>query len=181
MTVVIYLIGRPGTGKYTISQELSKSEFIICDNQLINNPIFTLLNYNGFAKIPEFAWVAIEKIRKIILNFLSEKHDGNYILTNALAEKRYDHKIYNQVKRMAKKRGSLFVPIKLAISQEENVKRITEPSRRLRWKSIDPQDAHSRGSLIMIKHSNLLELDVNDLSAVEAAQKILDHIRNIQK
>lgn len=53
---IVYLIGHPGTGKLTIAQNLVSSlEFIICDNQLINNPIFTLLNYDGFSVIPEIA------------------------------------------------------------------------------------------------------------------------------
>ncbi|HJD60261.1 MAG TPA: hypothetical protein LFW20_06440 [Rickettsia endosymbiont of Omalisus fontisbellaquei] len=43
MTTIIYLIGKPGTGKYTIAKELSKSGYVICDNQLINKPIFALL------------------------------------------------------------------------------------------------------------------------------------------
>jgi dephospho-CoA kinase len=34
-TTIIYLIGKPGTGKYTISQELAKSGYVICDNQLV--------------------------------------------------------------------------------------------------------------------------------------------------
>ncbi|HJD62051.1 MAG TPA: hypothetical protein LFW14_00310 [Rickettsia endosymbiont of Degeeriella rufa] len=41
--------------KYTIAKELSKSGYIICDNQLINNPIFALLEYDGFKEIPELA------------------------------------------------------------------------------------------------------------------------------
>ncbi|MEY4463771.1 MAG: hypothetical protein RLZZ81_742 [Pseudomonadota bacterium] len=50
MTTIIYLIGKPGTGKYTIAKELVESVYIICDNQLINNPIFALLGYDGFKK-----------------------------------------------------------------------------------------------------------------------------------
>ncbi len=68
---IIYLIGKPGTGKYTVARELAKSEFIVCDNQLINNPIFTLLNYDGFRKIPEIGWSAIGRIRAAIFDFIS--------------------------------------------------------------------------------------------------------------
>ena len=53
MTQIVYLIGKPGVGKYTIAKELRKSGFIVCDNQLVNSPIFTLLNYDGYTKIPE--------------------------------------------------------------------------------------------------------------------------------
>ena len=46
-TTIIYLTGKPGIGKYTIAKELAKSHgFIVCDNQLINNLIFELLQYD---------------------------------------------------------------------------------------------------------------------------------------
>jgi dephospho-CoA kinase len=40
-TTIIYLTGKPGVGKYTIAKELAANHgFIVCDNQMINNPIF---------------------------------------------------------------------------------------------------------------------------------------------
>lgn len=78
------------------------------------------------------------------------------------------------------KRNSLFVPIKLFISKEENLKRIKEPSRREKWKSIDPQDVHQRKQLITITHPNLLELDVSQISAKEAAKIILEHMQKLK-
>lgn len=38
----------------------------MCDNQLINNPIFELLAYDGYAKIPDFAWDTIARIRAAV-------------------------------------------------------------------------------------------------------------------
>ena len=90
---IIYLIGRPGTGKYTIAQELAKSGFIICDNQLINNPIFTLLNYDGFKKIPDFAWTTIGHIRTEIFKFLVKMKQNSYVLTNNLYEDEGDRNL----------------------------------------------------------------------------------------
>jgi hypothetical protein len=181
-TYIIYLIGHPGTGKYTIAKELAQHNFIICDNQLINNPIFSLLNYDGLTKIPAFAWRAIGGIRNAILDFLATKDDQNYVLTNCLYEAAGDRKCYVQVKNMASQRGSLFVPVKLMISEAENLKRITEPSRRERWKSIDPKDVLSqRKKLINIEHPHLLTLDVSELSAMVAAERILEHVARLQK
>ena len=80
---IIYLIGKPGTGKYTIAQELAKFGFIVCDNQLINNPIFTLLNYDGFSKIPEIGWNAIGHIRTAVFDFIAIEQKHNYVLTNS--------------------------------------------------------------------------------------------------
>lgn len=179
-TSIIYLIGNPGTGKYTISKELSKHNFIICDNQLINNPIFTLLNYDGFTKIPETGWKAIRDIRNAVFNFITIEQQHNYILTNCLYENKGDRKCYSQVESMALKRGSLFVPVKLLISEKENLRRILQPSRKERQKSIDPQDVYLKKPLIKIEHPHLFTLDVSELSAAQVAKKILKHVSKLK-
>ena len=176
-TIIIYLTGKPGVGKYSIALSLSKKyDFIICGNQLINNPIFELLQYDGYAKIPNVAWNSIAKIRTEIINFLANSPRNNYVLTNCLAEIPEDREIYEQVERMAYSRGSLFIPVKLNISKDEHLKRLTQPERRNRWKSIDPQDAEDNGPLLSISHPNVIELDITNLSAIEAAEKIINHV-----
>jgi len=178
MTTIIYLIGKPGTGKYTIAKELSKSGYIICDNQLINNPIFALLQYDGFSKIPEFAWEAIYYIRNNVFDFITKEPLNNYILTNVLEENVGDHNLFKQVEEMASKRNSLFMSVKLLISEEENKKRINTPERALRYKSLRVE---GNAELINITHPNMLEMDVSDLTAVAAAEKILEHINKLNK
>ena len=176
MTIILYLIGKPGAGKYSIAKEIKKSGYIICDNQLINNPIFSLLNYDGYMSVPQSAWETIGRIRKNIFDFLSHQPDKSYVLTNVLYEDPGDRQCFQQVERMSLKRNSLFVPVKLIISPEENAKRVQNPERSLRFKSIDPQEAYSKEPLLDIQHPHLLELDVTTLSAKNAAEKILEHV-----
>ncbi|HJD56217.1 MAG TPA: hypothetical protein LFW21_06335 [Rickettsia endosymbiont of Pyrocoelia pectoralis] len=177
MTTIIYLIGKPGTGKYTIAKELAKSDYIICDNQLINNPIFALLKYDGLKDIPEFAWEAIYYIRNNVFDFITKEPFNNYILTNVLEENQGDHKLFKQVENMALQRSSLFVPVKLLISEEANKKRVANPERALRYKSLKIQD---NMELINLTHPNLLEIDVSDLTASDAAEKILEHVVSLR-
>lgn len=179
-SIIIYLTGKPGVGKYTIAQALAKKyEFVICDNQLINNPIFELLQYDGYTKIPNFAWDSIAKIRTEVLDFLTKVPDKNYVLTNCLAETQEDREMYVQVENMAKSRGSLFIPVKLDISKDEHLKRLTKPERRNRWKSIDPQDSEDNGPLLSIVHPNLLSLEISNLKPDAAAEEIVKHINRL--
>jgi hypothetical protein len=170
-TKIIYLIRRSGTGKYTIAKELAKFGYKIADNHLINNPIIELLGYDGFAKIPGFAWDAMSKIRTAVLDFISEEQNNNYIMTNELLEDPTHHNFYNRVKNAANIRGSLFIPVILYISKEENAKRIANPDRALRYKLLKLNENHDK-PLINITDANLLKFDVTSLSAKDAANKI---------
>lgn len=180
MTIILYLIGKSGTGKYTIAKEIAKAaKYIVCDNQLINHSIFSLLKYDGLTHVPEYAWNAIGGIRKIILDFITKIPENNYILTNVLGEVAGDHEIFDRVEQVATARNSIFVPVKLIISIEENIKRIQNKDRLAKLKSIDVEDVNNQ-SLINIAHHNLLTLDVSELSKEKAASKILLHIEKIQ-
>ncbi len=184
MTNLIYLIGRSGTGKYTIAKELASQGYVIVDNQLMNNPIFSLLktdDLNSSLTIPLEAWNAINKIRNIVFEFMSQDRLSNYILTNELFDDdEGDHRVFNQVKDLATKRDSIFLPIKLLISEEENAKRIAAPGRLERYKSTKIDEKDKTRTLIEVDHPNLLEIDVNKLSAPEVAKIIIDKIKQIK-
>jgi hypothetical protein len=50
---IIYLIGFPGTGKYTIAREIAQQEdFRLVDNHLVNNPLFNLIHADGITPLP---------------------------------------------------------------------------------------------------------------------------------
>lgn len=163
-------------GKYTIAKALTPFGFLLLDNQLVNNPIFSLLGYDGFNTIPEEAWDAVKRVRDIVLNFMARQRSRSYVLTNNLYDDEGDRDLYAQVKEIAEKRGSLFVPVRLQIDPQEHMRRVTQPGRRDHLKSIDPQEVYDEKPLLPLSHPNFLALDVTHLSAQEAAQAILTHL-----
>jgi hypothetical protein len=179
-STIIYLIGKPGVGKYSTAQEIAKSGYRICDNQLVNNPIFSLLNYDGFGAIPEHAWDAIGKVRSCVFDFIASEAGHNYVFTNVLNDDEGDRDLFLQVKGLAAKRASLFIPVTLTVSKEEHLKRVTDPARLLRFKSVDPKEVEDNTiPPLPIIHPNLLALDTTSLSPVGAAERILHHAANV--
>jgi hypothetical protein len=89
-----------------------------------------------------------------------------------------DRRGYESIKAMAGARGAAFVPVRLHISVEENTRRIVNTDRAEHLKLMDP-GAPARlaagPGLLRVAHPNLLEMDVTDLSAAEAAARILAH------
>lgn len=179
MTIIIYLIGRPGIGKLTIAKELSKSNFLICDNHLINNPVFKLLGSNYHQHIPDFAWQTTQEIRTSILNFIAQENKNNYIFTNVLYDTAIDHKIYNEISELAFKKQSLFVPVILDANIEENIKRLKSASRAQAHKITNPEIVNFNRSLIEINHPNKLKLDISSLTAKQTAKIIIEHIKEL--
>jgi len=181
MTTIIYLIGRSGSGKYTIAKQFEKYGFKIVDNHLINNPIFSLLDLDGVTRIPNSAWDAIGQIRTSVFNFISKECKNNYVLTNELLEDGGDHQCFRQVQDMAQRRGSLLVPVRLHLSQEENARRIQMPERALRFKSTRIDDVAYKKPLIQMNHPNLMDIDINHLAAEVVAQNIMEATQQLLK
>jgi hypothetical protein len=103
----------------------------------------------------------------------------NYVLTNELLDDEGDRRLFKQVQDMAKKRGSLFVPVRLHLSKEENARRIQMPERAARFKSTKINERAYEISMIQINHPNLLDLDINNLPADVAAKEILNTAESV--
>lgn len=142
------------------------------DNHLINNSILSLIYY----KDSPYAWYCIDKIRNVVLDFISHDENTNFVLTNYLDGA--DFTLHNQVLEMSANRNSVFIPIQLTLRQDEHSKRITNSQRLALYKSIDIK--HVNAPIIEITHPNLLILDISDLSAQEAYDAIMQHIKNKQ-
>jgi hypothetical protein len=177
--VILYLIGLAGTGKLTIAQALEPLGFKIIDNHLINDPIFKTLDLGKGTPIPKEAWAAIHQIRDIVLAYIATDHTKSFIFTNELLEgSEEDKELCQKIEFISQERGSTFIPVRLLVSPEERARRIVSEDRRSRckWVALDRRESIE---VLSISHPNLLNLEVTQLSAKEAAKKIEHHIHKV--
>lgn len=183
---VFYLIGFPGTGKYTIAKEICRliPDIRLVDAHLINNPIFSLIPLDGKTNITKRTWANRVKIWQAVFDTMIHisPPEFSFVLTNYLSQ--YDPEDvewFEQVKAMAEAREALFVPVLLTIDPAEHKNRIVRSERKDRYKETNPEAPAryaAEDRLIEIVHPNLLEVDVTELTPEDVAKKIILHASN---
>lgn len=179
--VIYYLIGSPGAGKYTISQEVARlTGARLVDNHAISNVIFNVLDVDGIRPLPDGVWGHVGKVRQAVMDALqtiSPPH-LSFIFTNFLiGENPKEKAIFDEMADLAMKRESLFVPVLVRCDTAELRTRITSESRRQRMKLIDPErGAYYNDEVPRFEtdHPNTLRLDVTEMPAAESAQRIVE-------
>jgi len=181
---IVYLIGFPGTGKYTVAKEIVRQgNFKLVDNHLINNLLFTIIKADGMTKLPERIWKSVGEIRDVILDTMIHISPPEYsfVLTNVLLEgKAEDRMWYDKIEKVAQARRALYVPVRLLCSVGEHEKRIATPERAARFKEINPASPSRYANdeeVLKISHPNTMTLDISDIDPAEAAEKILNHAK----
>lgn len=185
---ILYLLGYPGTGKYTVGKEICRvaPEFRLIDNHLISNPLFSLIHADGITPLPPRIWENVGKVYDAVIDTMIHisPPDYSFIMTNALSDSAADVAWFHEVAAMADTRQALFIPVVLTIGIEEHQKRIITPERKARMKEINP-DAPARyaaaNNMIKPDHPHLLTLDISHTPPQATAQKILDYIRSLKK
>lgn len=185
---IIHLVGFPGTGKYTIAQEMARQADIrLVDNHLINNTIFTLIETDGKTKLPERVWDNTIRIWDVVADtmvHISPKH-FSFVLTNALVEgDALDLAHAARMRDVASQRGGLYVPVRLVVSDiDEHIARITAPDRRQRFKETNaeaPRRYAETRQVLNFPDAATLTLDVTKLPPAEAAAHILAHAHRLK-
>lgn len=176
---IIYLIGFVGVGKLTTAQEIIKQDpsFRLFDNHAANNLVFSLARKDGFTRLPNTIWTPIHQIRAILFDVMVNHAapEFNFVLTNALQhDDEGDWRVYKAVQDMAARRSSLFLPVRLICSEEENARRIVSPDREIKLKqmSADGVSEWHNGD-VLIPDCPHITIDISALPAHETAAKIL--------
>jgi len=183
---IIHLIGFPGTGKYTIAQELSSlNSFVLIDNHLINNPIFSLIDLDGKTKLSERVWDNTAKIWDAVFDTMINisNPQNNYILTSALFDnEEKDIIFFKKIMHVVGITQSIYVPVRLLCNKQQLMRRITEEDRKARLKETSPDNAEyniENRRVFFTNHRNEITLETSDLSPSETAKNIIKHINDL--
>lgn len=183
---IIYLIGIPAVGKYTTARELGRlTGARVVDNQLINNPVFSVIGYDGTDAfpIPPGAWAQIDKIRTAVLSVVREHcpPEASFVFTNVLdAKGPGDRALFRRIERLAKQRGAGFFPVWLTCDAAELRRRKNTPERRARFKDVDLSNISRwvhEFEVYKVEHPHALTLDTTRSEPRQTARRILEHVR----
>ncbi len=178
---LIYLIGFPGSGKFTTAKELCKIiDGVIVSNNLFNSIIFDIVKLQN-AEVPDDLWEKIFAVRENMLAIL-EKHyikSKHYIFTNELIEgDPHDQRLYNSVVNLSKKMDMKILHVVLHCNNEELVRRVQSEERYQENKITDSDFAMKKikGKRLFIPEGTL-EIGNSNLSAKEVAKKIVEEMK----
>jgi hypothetical protein len=140
---IIYLIGIPAVGKYTVASEIGRMTGAkVVDNHLIDYPVFKVIGYDGTDAFPfpKGAWAQIERIHRAVLAVIRDfcPPDASFVFTNVLdARDPLDWAWVRRIERLARQRGAEFFPVWLTCEAAVIRQRKNTPDRRARLKDID--------------------------------------------
>jgi hypothetical protein len=183
---IIYLIGIPAVGKYTVAKEIGRMTGAkVVDNQLINTPVYSVVGYDGASTFPfpQGAGQHIETIRRAVLTVIRDfcPPDDSFVFTNVLdARVSGDKALFRRIERLAKQRKAGFFPVWLTCDAEMLRQRKNTPERRARLKDIDLTTIpwYLQGfEVLKVQHSNALTLDTSHCGPGETARRILEHVQ----
>jgi hypothetical protein len=183
---IIYLIGIPAVGKYTVAKEIGRMTGAkVVDNQLVNTPVFSVLGYDGTDAFPfpHGAWAQIGKIHRAVLAVIRDycPPEASFVFTNTLdAREPLDKVWFRRIERLARRRGAGFFPVWLTCGAAVIRRRKNTPDRRARLKDIDLTNIRrwsEEVEVLRVPHPNALTLDTSHREPRETARLILRHVR----
>ena len=186
---IIYLIGIPAVGKYTIAKEIGRMTGAkVVDNQLINMPVFSVVGYDGTATFPfpQGAWEHIETIRRAVCAVIRDccPPDASFVLTNVLdARAPGDKAVFRRIERVAKQRKAGVFPVWLTCEATMLQQRKNTPERRARLKDSDLTTIAwwlQKFEVLRVSRPNALTLDTSHCGPAQTAQRILEHVQGTE-
>jgi shikimate kinase len=179
--VMIYLIGPPGVGKYTVGLRLSEIlPAKLVDNHHWLNPVFSLIKQDGKTPLPRGVWEQVAQVRKAVFRTMAtlSPNDWNFVLTHASTGSALDHEIAGDILEAACLRKADLLTVRLTCSADQLAARVVSPDRRLRMKETNPDAARLNAikPLFDPGQANTITINTTGLSAEETAARIIQRL-----
>jgi gluconate kinase len=178
--MIVHLNGWPGVGKKTIGEALSK----MLGARFIHNHLFhdIAIVCAGFES--EHRWSLYETVRSAAYQALVHRPSSEtFVMTNALCNDNAREELaWKYVVELAIRRNVPLVPIVLEVSADENVRRLQSPER-VGKKMTDVTQLREWFDKYSIQRpdvSELIAIDVTNLSVKQAAQTIVVHLDGLR-
>jgi predicted kinase len=172
--LIIHINGWPGSGKLTIAREMAREMGArLLDNHTIINPAQAM-----FERRDPLHYSLRKALRAAIFDHLRQMRQGaTLILTDALSDDAYDSGVFDEYRALAVQRDATLVAVVLDCSPERNAERLAAAGRAERHKLtsqavLDGLRANHR--LLRAPGLPLVELDVSELSATQAARTLAE-------
>jgi hypothetical protein len=183
----IHLLGFAGSGKLTIARELAlRLPAILVDNHFVNNVVLGLIEPDGVTPLAPGVWVNIRKVRAVVLETIEHyaKPGRRFVFTNEILEgESRAEQVCANIAKVAEARGAAYLPVRLLISTEELARRVVSPERASKLKEVDAEAAMRKAKTRLVytpSNHTCLDIDVTDLSPVNAAERIALHARTTE-
>lgn len=184
---IVLIMGFAGSGKLTTAKELSKyPNFRLVDNHTWNNPIFNLINQDGFTPLPDSVWKQAGKICDIIFETMHELSPPNFsfVITQEMIQGvEFPKSFYQRVCQLAEDRKAILLPVRLECDEAELTNRVQNPERRDSYKTIDAERAlrlSRHHEVFHSNHPNEIIINNTNTAPAETAKLIINKIDLIQ-
>jgi MoxR-like ATPase len=179
---VIYIVGPPGVGKYTIGRLLAEQLGCkLVDNHYWLNVLFSLVEQDGITPLPKAIWPLVDQIRRVVLETIAtiSPRRWSFVFTHSALNDPAELVIFEDIKALSQRRGSRLVVVRLSCGNpDELARRVAMPERRLRFKGTNAADArnHARLATLDPGHPDTITVETAGLSAADVAQQIVDKL-----
>jgi hypothetical protein len=145
----IYLMGVAGAGKLTVAKAIAaKTGARVVDNQLINNPVFSVVRQDGVTPLPRAVWDRVFTIRTAVLETIASLSpaEWSFVFTHEAYGEPYDIAVYQLTREAAAARNAAFLPVRLICDPDEIARRVMNPERRVLMKSANAAKSAARAA-----------------------------------
>jgi hypothetical protein len=179
---MVFMLGYPGMGKRTVGSCLADVlDGVLVDNQLIFYPVVALWRWDGKSSLPPEIWERVALIRDAVLGTIEDlaPPTNNYVFTNVLEDEPGSAATFDQLRSLADRRGSLFLPVMLTCDIDVQVSRINNVDRIALRKGSDP-DGYRRHRLNTVLFQppahDTFTIDTTKTPPEENAEKIYQEL-----